>query len=103
MIRPEIQQLVKLGTFPASHEVDQKVIGEQDKLMRAIQPPISDEEAKELVKLFGPDDYFGAAWTVLHLVESAPSWPIEECLLDTSNEWVVRLKERLQRKQERER
>jgi hypothetical protein len=102
MIRAEILELVKLGAFPASHQVNQKVIEQQDKLLRVIKPPITDEEAKELVKLFGPDDYFGAAWTVLHLVEGAPGWPIEECLLDTSNEWIIRLKESLRRKQERD-
>ena len=94
MIRNEIQQLVKLGKFPASDKVRLEIITEQEKFVRAITPPISDVEAKELIKLFGPDDYFGAAWTILHLIESAPGWPIEECLTDISNEWVIRLKGR---------
>jgi hypothetical protein len=101
MIRHEIQQLAKLGAFPASTKVDLKIIAVQEKLIRAVKPPITDEEAKELVKLFGPDDYFGAAWTVLHLVERAPGWPLEECLVGEPNEWIVRLKARCQRKEER--
>jgi hypothetical protein len=101
MIRPEIQQLVRLGTFPSSQQVDGNMIRQQEQLLRTIKGPISVEEAEELVRLFGPDDYFGLAWTVLHLVESAPGWPIEKCLSDTSNEWIVRLRDSFQRKQDR--
>lgn len=95
MIRAEIQQLIQLGPFPVSSEVKQEVIAAQDKLLRSIKPPITDEEAKKLVTLFGSDDYFGIAWTILHLVESAPGWPIQECLAHNSNQWIVRLGERL--------
>jgi len=70
-----------------------EVIKAQEMLLRSIKAPVSDDEAKCLTKLFGSDDYFGLAWTVLHLVESAPGWPIEECLRDASNEWIVRLRE----------
>ena len=63
----------------------------------SLSSPVSDEEAKALLTLFGSDDYFGASWTILHLIESAPNWPIDECLTNTSNEWIVCLKERAQR------
>ncbi|MDB6032726.1 MAG: hypothetical protein JWM16_3064, partial [Verrucomicrobiales bacterium] len=33
-----------------------------------------------LVKVFGPDDYYGLAWSLLHLIESAPGWPLADCL-----------------------
>jgi hypothetical protein len=94
MIRHEIQELVSLGVFPSFHGVNLEAIKRQEGLLTSIRAPISDEEAKCLTKLFGTDDYFGLAWTVLHLVETAPGWPIEECLADGSNEWIVRLKER---------
>ena len=95
MIRLEISELMKLGSFPASHDVALDTMRRQQLLLRSIVPPVTDDEAMELVKLFGPDDYFGAAWTVLHLVESAPDWPLADCLSDNSNEWVVRLTHRL--------
>lgn len=98
MIRPEIIELVKLGSFPSSRNVQPVVIERQEQLLRGIAPPISDAEACELVKLFGPDDYFGLAWTVLHLIEASPNWPLTACLSDSSNEWIVRLKERITRK-----
>jgi hypothetical protein len=97
MIRRELQELVSLGPFPASSEADKELIQKQEELLRSIKPPVSDEEAKHLVRLFGPDDYFGGAWTVVHLVETAPHWPISECLTDTSNEWIVRLQHRARR------
>jgi hypothetical protein len=95
MIRDEIRDLVKLGPFPASRDVVVAVMNKQEELLRRITPPLTDDEARQLVKLFGPDDYFGAAWTVLHLVESTPHWPLADSLSDTSNEWIIRLKERL--------
>jgi hypothetical protein len=47
----------------------------------------------------GTDDCFGLAWSVLHLVETAPGWPIEERLQDADNEWVSRLKQRFENAQ----
>ena len=97
IIRPEIKELLKFGVFPSEQQVNLEVIRQQEMLMQKIKPPVSDEEAKALLTLFGSDDYFGASWTILHLIESAPNWPIDECLTNTSNEWIVCLKERAQR------
>jgi hypothetical protein len=97
MIRSEIQALLRLGRFPASAAVDIHNIRLQQQLLEKVKPPVSDEEARYLLGLFGPDDYFGLAWTVLHLIESALSWPISECLSDLSNEWIVRLKDSARR------
>lgn len=99
MVRPEIKKLVSLGTFPPSNQVDAELVKSQESLLREIQSPISDDEARLLLRLFGPDDYFGLAWTILHLVESAPSWPITASLSDAKNEWILRLKERAARGQ----
>jgi hypothetical protein len=98
MIRPEINQLIHLGKFPASPKVVPEVIRRQEELLGKIKPPVTNDEARELVKLFGPDVYYGGAWTLLHLVESAPQWPLTECLSEISNEWIARLKERAVRK-----
>lgn len=95
MVRKEVKELVELGQFPASGEVVNIVIRQQEALLTRICPPINDEEARLLVALFGVDDYFGLAWTLLHLVESAPGWPLPECLAMESNEWVKRLRSRL--------
>ena len=56
--------------------------------------PVTDEEACALVKLFGSDDCVGLAWTLLHLIETAPGWPIESALIGLEGEWIRRLRER---------
>ena len=71
------------------------MLEKQEDLLRRIAPPLTDDEARLLVTIFGPDDYFGAAWTVLHLVESAPGWPLYDCLANVSNEWIARLQKRV--------
>jgi hypothetical protein len=48
------------------------------------------------VKLFGLDDCFGLAEPLLHLVESAPGWPLEDCLKNSDNEWIKFLKLRIE-------
>lgn len=96
MVRPTVSQFVSLGAFPDSKDVLPQIIANQETLLRAIEPPISDAEAVELVKLFGPDDYFGLAWTLLHLIETAPHWPLRDCLRDTSNEWIALLSRRVE-------
>ena len=97
MIRPEVRALIELGPFPPSETVDLRLIERQQALLNRIAAPVTDDEAKELIKLFGPDDYFGGAWTVLHLVESAPGWPLWDSLSNDSNDWILRLKQRAQR------
>jgi hypothetical protein len=77
--------------------VDTDTIDQQQKLLESIVPPLSDDEAVALLQVFGVDDYFGMAWTLLHLVESAPGWPIGGALDDISNEWIVRLRDRAAR------
>lgn len=94
MIRTEVSELAKLGAFPSSKNVDLALIKRQQELLQHITSPISDAETRELIKLFGPDDYYGLAWTLLHLIEEAPNWPLVDCLASHSNEWIDLLKQR---------
>ena len=59
-----------------------------------VESPVSDVEAKALVNLFGSDECFGLAWTLLHLIESSLSWPIHDALDGMRGDWVDRLRER---------
>src|ERR1700751_1397716 len=95
-MRQEVLELVKLGSFPFSDAVEFTLIEKQEELLRKIEPPVSDDEARALVKVFGPDDYYGLVWTVLHLVESAPHWPLEDCLQGGGNEWIQTLRHRVE-------
>jgi hypothetical protein len=95
-MRDEVRRLIELGPLPdesAPLEAFQRV----EKALHAITPPPSPEEARALVRLFGPDDCYGMAWTLLHLVEKTPGWPLWDCLDDTSNEWIQDLRDRAER------
>lgn len=92
-MQPAIIGILELGVLPDSgaSASDLQLF---EKELLDIKVPISDEEACALVKLFGPDDCFGLAWTLLHLIESAPGWPIKEALDGMTGEWADRLRER---------
>lgn len=90
-VRPEVADLLLLGPFPAE-DADEAVIVRYQTAIEKIKRPISDEEAGLLLGLFGPDDCYGGAWALLHLIESAPHGaPLTSQPLDTDNEWLRRL------------
>jgi hypothetical protein len=100
-MRLEVIELGKLGPLPSSNVVLrgnlQGLVGKYADLISSIQNPVTDEEARVLVTIFGPDDCFGMEWSLVGLVESAPGWPLEECLQDTSNEWIQLLRTRVEK------
>ncbi len=93
-MRPEVAQLVQLGKLPTEGEATVERIREYEIHYRAISRPVTDEEACALVTIFGEDGCFGFASSLVHLIETAPNWPLAECLINTQNEWVAELKNR---------
>ena len=97
-MRKEVIELGKLGPLPetgrAVRENLQELVNQYEKLIMSIKNPVSNDEARILSKLFGTDDCFGLVWPLIGLIESAPDWPLQECLGDTSNEWIQVLKQR---------
>ncbi len=91
-MRQAVYDLLQLGPLPDEETDDVELFDQYEQLLHSISPPITDEEACALVTLFGPDDSsFGLAWTLLHLIETAPGWPLEDCLSGRDNEWIRRL------------
>lgn len=88
----QVRRLLELGPLPPSAAATESVMRYQRQLER-ISGPLTNEEAEALVKLFGHDDAHGMAWTLIHLVETAPDWPIDRCL-EGDNEWIRLLKAR---------
>jgi hypothetical protein len=86
--------LAKLGPLPRSDVATVAELEVIQQLLSAIQTPVSDEDARELTRLFGPDDCFGLAWTLVHIVESAPGWPVAGAFEGLQGEWIDRLRER---------
>jgi hypothetical protein len=81
-----------LGVFPAESIAEVSEVEEFQRALEAIQGPLSTEEATKLLTVFGPaDSCFGLAWTLLHLIESAPEQPLTAEPPADANEWIKRL------------
>jgi hypothetical protein len=89
-----IEALARLGPLPGSDVATVDSVRAIEDQLSLVRSPVSDEEAKVLVKLFGPDDCFGLAWTLVHLIESSPSWPIEEAMSGVQGERINLLRGR---------
>jgi hypothetical protein len=81
--------------MPSSSK-DTDGIADWQEALERIDAPISEEEAEGLIALLPVtcDDSFGLAWTLIHLIETAPNWPLETCLKDMRNPWVLLLRQR---------
>jgi hypothetical protein len=98
-MRDVICRLVELGPIP-DEDADAEQIRRHESLLGEAYNelrPVTDDEARALIGLFGPDECFGLAWTILHLVESAPGWPLWDVLGELEKPWVARLRERATR------
>jgi hypothetical protein len=90
-VRPEISEFAALGPLPGS-SASEELIAKYERCLARISGPVSDDEATLLVHSFGPDDCYGLAWTLLHLIESAPGGtPLKEQPASGANEWLQRL------------
>ena len=92
-MRAEVTALVSFGRLPAENEAS-TLLEPRQALLSAITPPVTDEEACALALIFGADSCFGLAWALVHLVGSAPHWPLWECL-PHQPEWRDRMLTRL--------
>ena len=95
LVQAAILELENLGSLPSSATRDVARLKVVQELLEQIERPVSNDDARVLVKLFGPDDCFGLAWTLVHLIETAPNWPLEDCLVGAENEWIKVLEQRL--------
>ena len=93
-VRDAVREFARLGPLPAeddSSEDAERKIDEAERGLLAITRPVTDDEAALLVRCFGPDNCFGLAWTLLHLVETAPSLPVSSPPPEDANPWLRRL------------
>ena len=90
-IRTEVSELASLGPLPGEN-ADESVIARHQASIGKIDGPVSVEEAAILMGLFGSDDCYGLAWSLLHLIESAPGGaPLASPPTEAENEWLRRL------------
>ncbi|MFF0477906.1 hypothetical protein [Streptomyces sp. NPDC004284] len=89
-MRPEVQTFVADGPLPDWDSTEEEIDRRFDQL-RAIAGPVTGGEAKALVSCFGPDDCYGVAWTLLHLIETGPNPVLATDPGPDANEWHQRL------------
>ncbi|MFC8389061.1 hypothetical protein [Streptomyces sp. NPDC057238] len=70
-MRPEVSAFVADGPLP-DEEAGEDEIDRRARQLEAMSRPLSLAEAKALAGCFGPDDCYGLAWTMTHLIETAP-------------------------------
>lgn len=93
-MRAEVLCLKELGQLPLERTATVDQVRVVEALVKGLSKPATDEEARALVRVFGTDSCFGLAWAVLRFIESAPGWPLVDCLTDDSNDWIKELRER---------
>lgn len=86
-MRPEVARLALLGRLPAELDVSEDDLHERETLLEALEGPVSVAEQKLLLPLLGEDDCYGLAWSIVTLVESAPSWPDWDGIRQLPDEW----------------
>lgn len=91
-MRHEVLDLIRTGSLPSEDGSEQE-IDEAERLLSRIPKPLTNEEAHALTSVFGPDDCYGMAWTLLRAIETAPDASI--ATYDDGNPWVRLLNERL--------
>lgn len=87
-VREAVQEFVNLGPLPPS-TAEEAMIARHEDALHKINGPLNVDEATLLATCFGPDDCFGLAWTLLHLIETSPV-PARFDAND-DNEWIRRL------------
>jgi hypothetical protein len=95
-MRKEIRELIKLGPFPSEASVSPEAVDQYSELIDSISPPVSLDEARSLLTLFGTDTFFGLPYSLVHLIESCPDWSSEALVNINDGFWISILKERLQ-------
>lgn len=91
-MRPEVAAYAAMGVLP-DENADEETIAVFEAALAAVRPPLSIEEARAVAFTFGNDGCYGVAWTLVHLIESAPGLRPEH-LPKSDNEWIERLRQR---------
>lgn len=101
-VRESITKLFELGPLPDETDDENysdNFFEEYEALLDEIEKPINSGEARLLVQLFPNVSCYGLDWTLLHLIESTPQWPIYEIIESCqSAEWKQRMISRLKNK-----
>ena len=96
-VRDEVRDFVSLGPLPNEESATDAHLQQLEEALKKITRPVTREEAELLMTAFGPDDCFGAAWVLLHLIETAPGGPmLSSPPPSDANEWIHRMWRRIE-------
>ncbi|MEV0974249.1 hypothetical protein [Microtetraspora glauca] len=90
-----MSKFVDAGPLP-SEDAEFEEIADRESELHAISAPVTVEEAELLAGCFGPDGCHGVAWSLLHVIESAPVHPLRSAPAQDGPPWLTMLWERLQ-------
>ena len=91
-----IQSMVALGPIPSEDTIEQEELEMWDDLiMHQVQEPLTDEEGLAISGLFGPDSCFGLNYKLMHLLETAPGWPVPGMFEHMHPEWAGAIMSRI--------
>lgn len=93
-VRDSVRAFLEKGPLPSERDASDEELDEFQTLIERIPQPVTPEEAQLLAGAFGDDNCYGLAWTLLHLIETAPVQPTIAEPAASANEWLARLVER---------
>ncbi|MFF4309555.1 hypothetical protein [Streptomyces sp. NPDC001507] len=70
-MRREVQAFIADGPLPDGN-ADEQEIDRRVRQLESISAPVTPDEAQALATCFGPDECYGVAWSLLHLIETSP-------------------------------
>jgi len=101
-IRETVEEVQRLGRMPTDDEadMDEARADRWEQLIQQLEQEggITNAEAGVLAMSLPSDDSdsYGVAWTTLHLIESAPDWPLTEVIDKISGPWQGRVRRRVE-------
>ena len=95
-MRPSVVAVLALGRLPDESVEDIDVWRRFEAALAALPERCLDDEAAALLDSLpdGEGSAYGMAWTLLHFIETAPSWPLW-AELDDRSPWVALLRRRV--------
>jgi hypothetical protein len=97
-MRDAVRQLVEKPGLILSDSAPIEAVEWAEELIASFERPAQNDEAVALLELLSRGDEtscFGLNGTILHFIETAPSWPIWPALKDAQGAWPERLRDRL--------
>lgn len=94
-VRQPIADFLATGPLPSEDQSEEDIEQAQRLLERVeAEAPLTDVEAQALVAGFGPDECFGLAWALLHVIETAPGIKAAAYPASSGNYWIDMLRRR---------